>query len=337
MASNHTVIIFGISHPITDVSTNLVICKEFVDILNDLMKGIPVSGQTYSLSPPYAEKLATSTPFLRLKIRMKKTYKYLLQGFEKKTTFNGLLPLNPNCLPDTRVISHIFSEEISQKLISQCKENQTTVHSCIVTAANASYFDLIRRKSSGPVKEVTVYYADAINLRRYYPQQRKEHIGCHVTAVEQKCVLSMEELKDFWETARKGKASLHESLANKSCLDALPDMKEISLVFLINKYRNKRKKKILTYGSYITTNMGDVTKILSGLHPNDPVHVTDWYRFATSTVCGSSLSISFQTFRKRLYLSFDCYKNKISNENAQELFDILKAKVTSLALSGSIV
>ena len=335
-AENQSLVLFGIMHAITDGTTNLTICKEFVGILNDLLKRNSLINDPYSLSSPHAEKLVHSTIVSRFKMVSNRTYKFILQGYERKTTFNGLLPLPKNYIPNTHIISHVFNEEVSQKLIDRCKENKTTVHSCIVTAANISYFDIVQRKSSSPVEKVVVYYCDAINLRRYYPEQDKEHIGCHITVVEQKCIISSEERKDFWKTAREARSRLHGSITDKSCLKSLSCIKYAFLLFLINMLKNKTKKRNLTFGSFITTNLKDVTETLSEQDLDDPVQVTDLFRCSSSFVCGSSFTLIFHTFRRRLYLSFDCYTNKISIERGQELFDILRANLTDLALTGTL-
>ena len=335
-ARNHSLVLFGIMHAITDGTTNLTICKEFVNILNNLLKGNSLIHDPYSLSSPHAEKLAQSTIVSRFKLITNRTYKFILKGYERKTTFNGVLPLPKNYIPDTHVISHVFSEEISQKLIARCKANKTTVHSCIVTAANISHFVIVQRKSTSPVGSIVIYYIDCINLRRYYPEQDKEHIGCHVTVFEQKCIISSAGRKDFWKTARNARTRLHESLTDKSCLKTLPCFKYGFSFFLINMLKNKAKKRNLTIGSFMTTNLKDVTQDLSEQDLDDPVQVTDLFRCGSNLVCGSLFTLTFHTFRRRLYLSFDCSTNKIPIERGQELFDILSANLTDLALTGTL-
>ena len=335
-ARNHSLVLFGIMHAITDGTTNLTICKEFVDIINNFLKGNTLIHDPYSFSSPHAEKLVHSTIVSRFKMVTDRTYKFILQGCERKTTFNGVLPLPKNYIPDTHVITHVFSEEVSQKLIARCKENKTTVHSCIVTAANISHFDIVQRKASSPVEKVVVHYGDCINLRRYYPEQDKQHIGCHITTVEQKCIISSEGRKDFWKTAREARTRLHESLTDKSCLKPLSCIKYAFLLLLINMFKNKAKKRNLTFASFITTNLKDVTQDLSEQDLDDPVQVTDIFRCCSNLVCGSIFSLTFHTFRRRLYLSFDCFTNKIPIERGQELFDILNANLTDLALTGTL-
>ena len=219
------------------------------------------------------------------------------------------------------------------------KEHKTTVHSCIVTAANISCFDIVQSKVSSPVEKVVVHYGDAINLRRYYPEQDKQHIGCHITTVEQKCIISSEGRKDFWKTAREARTRLHESFTDKSCLKPLSCIKYASLLFLINMFKNKAKKKKkrnLTFASFMTTNLKDVTQDLSEQDLDVPVQVTDLFRCGSNLVCGSLFTCIFHTFRRRLYLSFDCFTNKITIERGQELFDILSANLTDLALTGTL-
>ena len=332
---NQSVVIFGILHAITDGTTNLTICKELIDILNDLMKGNPVMFEPYFLSFPHAEKLVTSTRSFLCKYLLKHSFKVCIRNFNKKTTFNGVLPLATNYEVESRYVGHVFSIQISQQLITKCKEHRVSVHSCIVTAANASFFDLAMKKSQDEKNKINVYYADTINLRRFYPECAKEHIGCHITVQEQKCVMSREERQNFWLTARNAGQTLHESLANKSCLNVIPIVKWSTMIAPLNIYFNKKKTCNKTDNHYITTNMGDVTKLIGECDPEDPIQVTDLYRCTSGELGGALFILTCHTFRKRLYLSIDYFSNKITDEVAKEYFGILKENIYILATSNT--
>ena len=176
----------------------------------------------------------------------------------------------------------------------------------------------------------------AINLRRYYPEQQKEHIGCHITMHERKCTMTSEGRQDFWSSARKAKATLHEDLTSKNCLKIIPIIKWVSIVFPFNIYRNKKKTCNVTDSHYITTNMGDVTKIIGDRDPEDPVQITDLYRSTNGEQAGHFFTLTCHTFRKRLYVSIDYSANKMTDDLAADFFDGLKEILTDLALKGSV-
>lgn len=333
-AKNQVVIIFGVLHAITDASTNMIICKELVNILNDLKKGRPVEDKPYLFCPPHAEKLVDSTKTFLFKYFLKRFYNVLVLDFNKKTTFNGVLPLAKNYKVETRVLNYVFSEEITEKLIARCKENKATIHSCIVTCANVSYLDIAQQKSSETLDEVAIYYSDSINLRRYYPKTETEHIGCHITICEQQASISTEGRQDFWRSARSSKAALHASLSDKNCLKIMPIMRWAAIVFPFNIYHNKKRTRNLTDSHYITTNMGDVSNIIGDNNPDEPVHINDIFRSVNGEQCGHYFALSCETFRKRMHLSIDYYSNKMTDETASEYFDILKRNLTDLALNG---
>lgn len=336
VAKNHAMLVFGVQHSITDATTNLLICKEFVSILNDMLKGRPISAKPYPLAAPLAENLIDSSKTYLCKYFFKRFFNVLVLDFNKKTTFRGLLPLPKNYVVETRILKHVFDEDITRKLISRCKENNTTVHSCIVTATNAAYLDIANQKTKDMVDKVVMYYTDSINLRRYYPQTEREHIGCHITMHEQKTVMSTEGKANFWSTARNSKAALHEDLAGKDCLKVIPIIKWAAIVFPFNIYRNRKGSCNVTDSHYITTNMGDVTKIVGEGSPEDSVRVSDIFRSANGEQAGHLFTLTCHTFRKRFYLSIDYYGNKMLDSQANELFNDMKLKITQLAQKGCI-
>ena len=336
VAKHHSMIVFGVLHAITDATTNLIIVKELVTILNDILKGRPISSLPYPLAAPHAEKQVEVTKSYLAKYFCKRFYNVLVLDFNKKTTFGGLLPLPKDYVVDTRILKHVFDEEITKKLISKCKENNTTVHSCVVTAANAAYMDIASEKTKNLVEQIGMYYTDSINLRRYYPKQEREHIGCHITMHEQKTIMSADSKSNFWSTARNSKATLHEDLSSKSCLKIIPIIKWCAILFPINIYRNKKGSRNLTDSHYITTNMGDVTKILDEPSDDDPVHVTDIFRSANGEQAGHLFTLTCNTFRKRIYLSVDYYSNKMTDSQASDFFNNMNLKLISLAEKGEL-
>ncbi|KAF2351642.1 Condensation domain [Trinorchestia longiramus] len=333
---NQYLIAFGVLHVITDATTNMIICKEFVNILNDLLQNRPISSPFYSLSPPFAEPLVDATKSYLANYFMKRFFKVIILDFNKKTTFKGLNPLPKNYEVETRVKKHVFSEEVTRKLIQACKANGVTVHSCIVTVANVAYYDVARRRTSENVDKVQMYYSDAINLRRFYPKQEQEHMGCHVTMHEQKTVVTAEKMADFWGTAMAEKEKLHHDLTNKTCLKVIPIIKWASIIFPFNIYRNRKRTCNVTDSHYVTTNMGDVTNLVGTCDPEDPVHISDIYRTVNGEQAGHFFTLTCHTFRKRFYLSIDYSTNKMTDTQASTFFDDMVTKIDNLAEKGTV-
>lgn len=336
VAKNHAMVVFGVQHSITDATTNLILCKELVSILNDMLRGRPISSQAYPLGSPHAEKLVDSSRGYLMKYFCRRFFNILVLDFNKKTTFRGLLPLPKNFVVETRILNHVFTEEITKKLITKCKENGTTVHSCIVTVANAAYFDIACEKTKDKVDKVNMYFTDSINLRRYYPENEREYIGCHITMHEQKTVISTDSKANFWSTARCSKAALHEDLSGKNCLKVIPIIKWAAIVFPFNIYRNRKGSVNITDSHYITTNMGDVTKMVGESAPEDPVQINDIFRSANGEQAGHLFTLTCHTFRKRFYLSIDYYGNKMKDSHAEEFFNDMRQKLENLAEKGTL-
>ncbi|XP_018026692.1 uncharacterized protein LOC108682092 [Hyalella azteca] len=333
---NQTMIAFGILHVITDATTNLIICKELVNIINDLLQNRPISSPSYTLSAPHAEPLVDSTKSYLLAYFWKRFFKVIVFDFNKKTTFKGLVPLPKNYAVETRVKKHVFPEDVTSNLIKKCKENSVTVHSFLVTVANVAYYDVARQRTKENVEEVNMYYTDCINLRRFYPQQEKEHIGCHITMYEQKATVSAAKMVDFWGTAKTIKEKLHQDIAQKTCLKVIPIIKWATIIFPFNIYRNRKRACNITDSHYITTNMGDVTELVGTSDAKDPVHISDIYRSVNGEQAGHLFTYTCHTFRKRLYVSIDYCGNKMTDTQATEFFNDMIQKITNLATNGTL-
>lgn len=161
-------------------------------------------------------------------------------------------------------------------------------------------------------------------------------MGCHITMHEQKTIMSADAKANFWSTAKASKAALHEDLAGKACLNIMPIVKWVAILFPFNIYRNRKGAVNVTDSHYIATNMGDVTKMIGNGNPDDPVKVSDLFRSANGEQAGHLFTLTCTTFRNRFYLSIDYYGNKMRDNHAIEFFDDLVSKVTSLAEVGTL-
>jgi len=339
-AKFHTMVVFGIHHSITDASTNLFICNEFIGILNDILRGRQIVDRPCPFSLQHAEKITNTPRSYLMKIFIKRFYKLLILDFTKRTTFDGIIPLPKYSAAETSTISHIFDEKTTQSLLKICKENKTTVHACILTAVNAAYLDVVNSKSKKRVDSIDIFYIDCIDLRRYYPNNPSDvpYLGCHITLHEQQTVASTQSSKNnFWHTTRALKMALHEDINDKQCIKILPFLRYGAILFPINYLRNKNKTSNMTDCHYITTNMGDCTKSMdASIDPSDPVQVTDIFRSVSGEISGHYFVLTFHTFRKRLYVSFDYFTNKMSAEQASSLFENMKANLFRVAENGSL-
>ena len=335
-AKIHYMVVFGIHHCITDAASNMFICKEFFNILNDILQGRNIIDKSYTLSLPHADKQVESSIAYLTKYFLGRFFNVLVFDFNKNTTFNGIMPLPKDYVAKTKMITHVFDEETSTNIFKVCRFNKTSVHSCILAAINSAYYDVVNRNTSKKVPSIHVYFTDCIDMRRYYPEESKSYLGCNMTFHEQDVEVPSNHRELFWNRARTLKKSLHEDIEGKRCIHVLPLIKLSSIVFLVNYWKNKKGFCNTTGTHYITTNMGNVTNSMKDLNPEDPIQVTDLLRSVNAVDGAQLFTLTFETFRGRLHLSIDYYTNKMLDEQANNIFDDMKNNLYAISTTGNI-
>ena len=335
-AKYQTMIVFGIHHCVTDAQTNMKICKEFLNVLNDIKQGRQISCKSYPFIEQNFDNHTHSTFFYQCAYVWKKVFRVLIFDFEKVTTFSGLMSFPRNISQEMKEVHHVFAEDITCKFLKRCRDYKVSVHSAIVTAVNISFLDILRRKSRDPVEEIQIYYVDAFDLRRYYSKER-DAVGCHISMYEHNLFVTSHTRENFWECARLAKVNLHHKLNSKKALKLIPIMKYESLLYFINSAKNRRKKNNVTDSHYVTTNLGDLSKFLGETNPNDPYQLSDLFRTVSGELMGHLFTLTCQTFQNRLYLAYDYGANKLSDSHSRNLLNATIGIINILAEKGAVI
>ena len=334
-AEHQAMIVFGIHHGITDAKTNAIICKELLSILNAIKQDREITCKYYPFIDQSVEKLNESSRYYWFIYFWKKCYRVFISDFKKIITFNNVIPLPKYSSVSVNEVHHVFSEVITEKLLKRCKEHGVSVHSLVVMATNIACLDAVRKLSTKSVEEIRMYYIDTFDTRRYY-ENKSDAIGIHMALYERHVPISSYTKENFWDCARLEKAQLHDALTSKKALGIIPLLKYGSLISGANEILCRLKRDNVFDGHFVTTNVGDMGKILGKMNPDDPFQISDMFRTVSSEKFGCMFMLTLSTFQNRLYLSYDYYTNKCTHDIAKTLINNTKHIMTNLAENRAI-
>lgn len=333
-----SVLIFSVQHAITDGTTNMKLCREVVQILNGLSAGIKVEPQLVPLAPTIDDTLSgvPSISYLA-KYFCKKFTATMIKNFYHKSSFHGSLPVPETTSSETKVLCDELTESETDALIKMCKAAKITVHSCIVAATNFALLKIAQSKVSNPLGCCTINVTHCVNMRRYFSEEYNDSSGCHISFLEDKSKVSLHESRDFWNQAKKVHASIKESLEiGKDQLKVVPILQLASMIFPTNGYRTRKGQKNKTDCHYVTTNMGNLKTMLPGPKEDDEIEIVNIKRSVSSHLAGNPFLLTFHTFRNKFMISIDYYTNKMTDEVASEMFQMLCQFIRNLSKFGNL-
>lgn len=340
---HEAVLIINAHHCITDGLTNMVICRDTLEVLNATIIGKPHPMPIRPVIPALADSLVTWKDwFYIFTYFWSKLYASLITNYNKKLYFNGALPQPATKLAMTKVLRQDFSVETTKKLLRRCKEARVTVHSCIVAAGNLAMLKLAQERSPGKLESAKINSVNCINNRRYYPSTHKESLGCHISLEEREMLIQdcdASSQASFWLLARRTHDSLLKSLnVDRNPIRNGPLFQPSILMLYINYTLTRRGCKNRTDNHFITTNMGDLRELLPAKYGDEcPVEITNILRSVTSELTGSPYTLVFHTFEGRFMISLDYFTNKVVEDVALQFFSIITEYIDNIANYGNVV
>ena len=325
-AQRSAVLIFSVQHSITDGTSNMHICREFVSILNKITKGQKIKPIPISLTPAIdnSVKIGPRLQFLA-KYLCTKPVSMLLENYRKKSSFNGILPVPKTKNVKTKVFFDDFTKTETENLIRMCRENKITVNSFITTIANFALLKTAQSFSNKSLGKKNMHVGHTVNMRRYFDNQEVPYVtGCHVSVIDHKTKMSLADAKDFWDIAKIIHHDIKDKLeVEKLALNIVPVL-EMGLMFiLMNNFLIKKGLKNVTSCHYGVTNMGNLKDLLPEPKEDDDIEISYILRSASAQILINPFALTLQTFRGRLLISVDYYTNKLEEEVVQEFFKVL--------------
>ncbi|KAK8748035.1 hypothetical protein OTU49_016281 [Cherax quadricarinatus] len=335
------VLMFTVHHCITDAFTNMIICRETLQVLNAAMTGHVYEPPFRAFTPFICDNLTTKSDWLpALKFALYKLYSPTLGNFNKNVYFHGTIPQPKVKTASTSILYQDLSVGATRNLLKYCKEEGVTVHSCIMTAATLAVFHSAQQLSDVDLEPATIKVMNCVNMRRYYPREYREATGCHISVEEQELVINGSDGSSkisFWSLARQSHASLQKSLlVDKNPIRNLLGLLPCSLLIPGNYSLTRNGRRNLNDSHMITTNMGDLRDLLPARYDHGPVEITKLLRCVSDELTGHPYTLIFHTFRDRLNVTLEYYSNKIAHDDAARYFSILTNFISDLAEHGSV-
>lgn len=326
-SSQETVLVLTPNHVISDGTTNMLLSRDLLTIINGLITGQKYSTPWRDLAPPIPlSRSSTEDLFTALRLFFWLFRNGLFSLLQGKTA-----PLLPST-PSTNSVSHDFSKEVTTQLNCRCKEEGVRVSSVLMAACTLAYFRTAQQERKC-LTQMQVSHETAVNLRRYCSDMHHEASG----SVAFSLFLTHHVTHDthFWDLARKIQQDLYKSLdQDKSPLHISQLGYLLSMIFPLNQLLAWCGLRSITYSHVFLTNMGNLHSLLPATY-NGPVHITRLLRSFAAHYLGMRFGVVTQTFAGQMLISIDHYSTKTTSETASCFLSNLVKILTDIATHSS--
>ena len=331
------VLVLAVNHTLADSLTNHVILRDAVTLINASMSGRCVESPVRPVMPPLTDQLEPNDWWSAFKYIVYKSSRSCwkgYRGFNVTAYFNGLLPQPETRVAETRVLYDALSEDETRRLVQLCRRRGVTVHSFVNAGARVALFLVAQHRSNGtPLRSAPTSVCNAINLRRYMEPQHKELLGNHVCMDELELDVTQEHaasVEGLWSLAQVLHQDLQRSLNHDfRAIKHIRSMPVFSVFTWANLQLTKRGKKNLLDCHIVTTNMGNLEKLLPDSY-DGPVSLYDVLRSVNAQFYGQMILLTYHTFAQRFMISLDYYTTKMTDECAREFQKHLMKNIRSI-------
>ncbi|XP_064094286.1 uncharacterized protein LOC135206740 [Macrobrachium nipponense] len=333
-------LIFTAHHCITDGHTNMTFCRDTMEVLNASM-----TGRVYEvpLRPVISAKcdslMSKKDWYYVFRYFWSKMFDAIIRDYSSKLYFGGALVQPQTKVAVTKILRSNFTVDETKELIRHCKANGVTVHSCIMATANLALLQTVKQRAKYRVDAARINSVNCINMRRYFPAEIKDALGCHISLEEKEMMIPSSAAKSkeqFWSLVKVFHKNLNDSLnVHYAPIKNAPLFRPSTILLHVNYELTKRGRKNRTDNHMISTNMGNLKHILPGTY-DGPVEITDILRSVSSELTGNPFTLVFQTFRDQFMISVDYYTTKMTDEAASQFFNNLVTYIGNIAQYGTV-
>lgn len=334
-------LLISVHHCITDGLTNVVLGRDVMRVLNASMMGMEHNVPFRGVIPALPDALFKRYDWIYVfKYFWSKLFDTFVRNYNQKLYFKGILPQPETRVATTKVIMDEISAEATQRLVQQCRAAGVTVHACIVAIANIAIFRVAQQRAKGRIDSALINTANCINMRRYFPSENKESLGCHISLDETELLIRSADFTDkdsFWALVKRIYDNLQDSLnVHHTPAKNSPLFRPSSLIFHINYELTRRARQNRTHSHMITTNMGNLQHLLPSHYGDGPVEISSLLRSVSSELVGHPCTLTFHTFRGRFMISLDYFTNKMTDDVASQYFSNMTGYINNLIAVGAI-
>ena len=310
--------LFNFNHAVTDGYSSLIICNEFLKIINDILSNETIDDtiQIGHHLPEVKKSEIQSAYMIDSKIDQDEEYiDNLFQLETSKTRLKNAFPVDSNMVPQSKSVYFILDKHETMIFINKCKEHGVTVHSAFTSILNLSIVNVLKEAGiSEEIYQTNTYHL--INFRRFYEESSEKILGCHIGSYFLDHKTKINDSTKFWNYAKEVHKKLNPMITTKQF-----SLQEKARLILCT---NGKLEFSLTNprepGYYFSiTNMGNINSLLTG--EGEHVEIVDIVRSTTTHNISANFTVSCHTFRGKLTVNFDYSSRTVTDEAAQHIKD----------------
>lgn len=181
-----THLFLGFHHGLHDATSNIKVCGWFVDILNDVIAGVPVDDDiqlgNYASHEQTDRLVAEKKKILEVNSKLKSELVY--ETVAKKSGLSLLRMINPVALGSEKNgkalhLKHMLDRPTTSRFLNKCRAEGVTVHAAFTALANVALLDIVREKGI-LIDDCIMTSSHVVNNRRYWRDPIPDAMGCHV-------------------------------------------------------------------------------------------------------------------------------------------------------------
>lgn len=324
--------LIAINHGITDGFSNLKIIEAFLQILDKIIRKIPLDNKqlgVFSAGEQTDVLLQERKQELLLdKEKYTKVTNEVMQGFvgNVNTLWEDSFGINKNFENKTYHLADTLSSSETEKLLEKLKNNRISLNSGFCALFNILLVEMIREKEFTQ-DSYNIGTLHGVNFRQFWTKDENIHFGMQI-GVMRVYVNTPSTSFNFWEYAQEVHRILRTKVNEKWPLNETlvsEEMFKAGINELKDFFNEKAPKHTILYSS---SSLGNIDHYIesSGQH----VQWSAISRSTSATYLACPISINFQIFRKILSLSVEYYPKYANKELASSIIIRLKEKILKL-------
>lgn len=318
-------ILFGLHHGMTDGTSNMNIMGFFISLLNDVISEKPINDQE-SLGH-FASDEETMRLIMEQKTVLEENPKLkreiedgLLQYEHTPFIIKGFSPSVKE--KRTSSIVRVLDQDVTSKFIQRCKQEKVTVGSVFTAVVNMALVDIL--VEYGVVQDsYLIKNFHTVNFRRFWKPKPSVPLGLHMGYPLMLFSDTPRNVRHkFWDYAK----ALGEGMKDYVFSGRMFAEKAYSAFFC----KDLSNSKDHTCCDYITSNMGDVTRLVT--EGGDHVRITNVVRGSTFHEIPYPVLVNSHTFRSIFTVIFEYNEAKLQPEVAENLCSKIEKCFREVAL-----
>ncbi|XP_037790287.1 uncharacterized protein LOC119585685 [Penaeus monodon] len=314
-----THLFLGFHHGLHDATSNIQVCGWLIDILNDLIAGVPVDDDiqlgNFTSHEQTNRLVAEKKKILEVNQNLKTELVY-----ERAAKISGLsllrminpVPLGSEKNGKSLHLKHMLDRPTTGRFLKKCRAEGVTAHAAFTALANVALLDILREKGI-LLDDCIITSSHVVNNRRYWRDPVPDSMGCHVCfpLLDLQTLTPQNASQNFWTYAR----SIHMDL--KKQLDSGKPLLQTALNNCSPNQDYSEYYQVTKTGlsNYSTSNMGDVTPMISQEREN--VRLTYFYRTISVSHSSNTLSHVMHTYRGYFIYVMDYNTGTVQTKTAE--------------------